>query len=87
MTTKIQPLCLADGSIEAAGDLKPGDHILQRQENVIRPVKVLEVSSNQRIEKVFNIVLGDSEIFVADGYLARSKPPLEFAAKKPNIQN
>lgn len=80
LTTKIQPLCLADGSIAAAGDLQLEDQILQRQEDVIRPVKVLEVSSTQRIERVFNVVLGNSEIFVAGGYLARSKPPLEFAA-------
>lgn len=80
LTTKIQPLCLADGNIAATGDLQPGYIILHRQENVITPVKVLEVSSTQRIERVFNVVLGDSEIFVAGGYLARSKPPLEFAA-------
>ncbi|MBC7852957.1 MAG: Hint domain-containing protein [Pirellulaceae bacterium] len=81
LTTRIQPLCLADGSIAAAGDLKPGDHILQRQENVIRPVKVLEVSPTQGSERVFNVVLGNSEIFVAGGHLARSKPPAESVAK------
>lgn len=81
LTTEIQPLCLADGSTHAAGKLQPGDMILHRQQKQTRPVKVLEVSSTGRTEMVFNVVLGDSEIFVAGGYLARSKPPLEVATR------
>ena len=80
-TTKIQPLCLADGKIKAAGELQPGDLVLHREDEVVRAVQVLDVSSTERMAHVFNVVLGDSEIFVAGGYLARSKPPLEFAAK------
>jgi hypothetical protein len=36
---------------------------------------VLDAASIRRTEKVFNLILGDSEIFVAGGFLARSKPP------------
>lgn len=81
LTTKIQPLCLADGKILAAGELQPGDLVLHRQGDEVRSVRVLEVSSTERTAQVFNVVLGDSEIFVAGGYLARSKPPLEIAAQ------
>jgi hypothetical protein len=31
------------------------------------------------MEPVFNLVLGDEEIFVAGGFLARSKPPANAA--------
>ncbi len=81
LTTKIQPLCLAGGKIKAAGELQPGDMVLHRDGTNVRPVRVLEVASAERVAQVFNVVLGDSEIFVAGGYLARSKPPLEVAAK------
>ena len=81
LTTKIQPLCLTDGKVKAAGELQPGDLVLHRENEEVRAVQVLDVSSTERTAQVFNVVLGDSEVFVAGGYLARSKPPLEIAAK------
>jgi hypothetical protein len=37
----------------------------------------VSVAPTERIDQVFNLVLGNSEIFVAGGYLARSKPPAD----------
>lgn len=75
VTTQTQPLCLAVDRTVRAGDLQPGDRILRRTGEAIHSVKVLAVIPTDRTEKVFNLVLGDSEVFVAAGFLARSKPP------------
>ena len=75
LTTETQPLCLAFDRIVAAGELKPGDTILRSDEGAIQPVKVLAITQTDRLEKVFNLVLGDRKLFLAGGYLARSKPP------------
>ncbi|MFN0021221.1 MAG: Hint domain-containing protein [Pirellulaceae bacterium] len=74
-TTQTQPLCVADGTTVQAGKLQPGDLILRRQGEEIVAVRVVSVTSTDRVEKVFNLILGNSEIFVANGFLARSKPP------------
>ena len=81
ITTETQPLCLTTDRIRPAGKLQPGDTILRRQDGNILSVKVLAVTRTDRTEKVFNLVLGDSESFVADGFLARSKPPAEIATQ------
>jgi hypothetical protein len=91
-TTEQQPLCMigrgdaSDGTTSElvdsltplpAGQLQPGDRILRRTSGEVRAVKVLNISRTDRIEKVFNLVLGNSEVFVAGGFLARSKPPAD----------
>ena len=73
-TTSTQHLSLALGGLQAAGALKPGDRIhtwngLKRLEVAVR-----EVTATDRETEVFNLILGDSTLFVADGFLARSKP-------------
>lgn len=80
LTTQTQPLCLADGTPCAAGELQAGDRILRWLNNKVKAVKVLSVMSTGRKAKVFNLILGDSEMFSANGYLARSKPPAVAAA-------
>jgi hypothetical protein len=75
VTTQTQPLCLATDKILQVGDLHPGDTILRREDGVNHAVRVLAVSATGRIEKVYNLILENSEIFVAGGFLARSKPP------------
>ena len=75
LTTETQPLCLAADRFRAAGELEPGDEILRCASSSIHSTTVLSVSRTERIEQVFNVVLGDSEAFVAGGFLARSKPP------------
>jgi hypothetical protein len=75
LTTRTQPLVLADGKLRPAGELKAGDRIYQWRQGQRRAVKVLAVTLTGRQDQVFNVVLGDSEVFVAGGFLARSKPP------------
>jgi hypothetical protein len=77
LTTEAQPLCLKDGGFRRAGDLKVGDRIWQwrngrRVETVVRAV----VATGKEAP-VFNLILGDSAIFVAGDFLARGKPPAE----------
>ena len=74
-TTETQPLCSSIFETRAAGELTPGDAILHWDGEVLREVTVVAVTRTERCEKVFNLVLGDREAFVANGYLARSKPP------------
>jgi hypothetical protein len=80
VTTEIQPLCLAADNFRAAGELEPGDEILRYTGGVIHATTVQSVSRSERIEQVFNLVLGDSQAFIAGGFLARSKPPAEPAS-------
>ena len=75
VTTDAQPLCLVAGGFRRAGDLKAGDRIWkwhngQRVETVVRAV-----AATGKEEAVFNLILGDSAIFVAGNFLARGKPP------------
>jgi Protein of unknown function (DUF1557). len=75
VTTETQPLCLATNRTAPAGKLMPGESILRCVDGEIRPVNVVSVTATNRRETVFNLVLGDRELFVANGFLARSKPP------------
>lgn len=75
VTTETQPLCIQDGATCQVGKLAPGDTLLFHNDGAIEPVRVKSVVRTERTEPVFNLILGDSEIFVAGGYLARSKPP------------
>ena len=76
ITTLTQPLCLADGQIRATEELKPGDQIYRWRDGKRVAVTVRSVTLTIRQEKVFNLILGDSEVFIAAGFLARSKPPV-----------
>ena len=77
LTTQTQPLCLASHESLRAGDLQTGDRILRYVDGQVREATVQCVSSTDRVEKVFNLVLGDSELFIAGGFVARSKPPAD----------
>jgi hypothetical protein len=80
-TTETQPLCLAAGGTKAAGDLSAGDMILGWRAGSVQPTRVLDVAPTDRREAVHNLVLGNLEHFVADGILARSKPPALVAGQ------
>lgn len=80
-TTETQPLCLADEEVRAAGRLIAGQQLLACDEGCLLPVEVLGVTRTGRLAQVYNLVLGDSSFFVANGYLVRSKPPSAFAAQ------
>jgi hypothetical protein len=74
-TTPTQPLCLCDGGFRAAGELTPGDRLWRWDGNERRPARISAVVPAEAEVDVFNLVVGESAIFVADGYLARGKPP------------
>ena len=73
-TTATQPLALAAGGLRPAGELKPGDRIYTWDGRERRAVAVRSVTVTGRA-RVFNVVLGEPVLFVAAGFLARSKPP------------
>lgn len=79
-TTPTQPLCLVTGEFRRAGELKPGDRIWTWVDGR-KEVVVMEVIETRREVPVFNLVVGDSAVFVANGYLAKGKPPLEAEMK------
>jgi hypothetical protein len=75
VTTETQPLALAGGGLRAAGELKAGDRVIRWDGRQQLPVTVRSVAATGREERVFNLILGKPTIFVADGFLVRSKPP------------
>lgn len=75
VTTATQPLSLANGDLRAAGALQAGDRIHTWDGLKRRDVAVRDVTDADRNTQVFNLILGDSALFIADGFLARSKPP------------
>jgi hypothetical protein len=79
VTTETQPLALAAGGVRTAGELKPGDRVFRWDGRARRAVTVQSVSATGRREEVFNLMLGDPAIFIADGFLVRSKPPLDLS--------
>lgn len=84
VTTETQPLCLASREILPAGQLAENSRVLCYQHGEVHSARVLRVTRTARAEQVFNLVLSNSEIFVAGGFLARSKPPLaEHASSAP----
>jgi hypothetical protein len=82
VTTDAQPFCLVDGGFQRAGELKPGNRIWQWRDGRRQEAVVREVVATGRTEPVFNLILGDSAVFVAGGFLVRGKPPAgAFAAE------
>jgi hypothetical protein len=79
VTTETQPLALAAGGLRAAGELKAGDQICRWDGDARRMLVVQSVAPTGREERVFNLVLGDPTLFIANGFLVRSKPPAPVA--------
>jgi hypothetical protein len=79
LTTETQPFCLAAGGLRAAGELKPGDRIYCWDGGKRRAAAVQSMSATGREQSVFNLILGDPSIFIANGLLVRSKPPAPAA--------
>jgi hypothetical protein len=74
--TTTQPLVLQGGDFRPAGELAEGDTIWRWEGGERRPARVLAVVPTGREAAVFNLVVGESAVFLADGFLARGKPPL-----------
>lgn len=85
LTTRTQPLCITSSLNIAAGELECGDQILVWNKGEMTPVKVLKVRLTERVEPVINLVLADSEAFVANGFVARSKPPAESVLSESGV--
>jgi hypothetical protein len=79
LTTDAQPLCLSDGQFRKAGDLKAGDRVWQWRDGKRIEAVVKSVTAAGRQENVFNLILDDSKMFVAGGFLVRGKPPTDAA--------
>ena len=76
VTTQTQPLALAGGGVRIAGDLKAKDQIYTFEGGKRKTVTVREVIATGRQAQVFNLILGEPVLFVAGGFLVRSKPPV-----------
>ena len=74
LTTHEQPLSLVAGGLLKAGDLKPGDRVWRWRDGERRAATVREVTATGRTAKVYNLILGDSAVFIAGDFLARGKP-------------
>ena len=75
VTTKTQPVALVDGGFRAVGELKAGDRVFRWDGKKRLAVTVKSTALTGREERVFNLVLGDPVIFIAEDFLVRSKPP------------
>lgn len=75
VTTDSQPLCLTSGEFRKAGNLKAGDRVWQLRGGKRAEAVVRAVVPTGRHEAVFNLIVGDSAMFVAGGFVARGKPP------------
>jgi hypothetical protein len=80
VTTQTQPLALVGGGLRAAGELEASERILRFHDGERRTATVRSVSATGRVEQVFNLILAEPGIFVANGFLARSKPPKPSAS-------
>lgn len=79
-TTETQPLCRKLDDLIEAGKLQAGDVILgwspnETDDGLVQEVGVISVTQTDEVVPVVNLVLGNREPFIANGYLARSKPP------------
>lgn len=79
-TTETQPLCTNLDDLIEAGKLRAGDVILgwspnETDDGLVQEVGVVSVTQTDEVVPVVNLVLGNREPFIANGYLARSKPP------------
>jgi hypothetical protein len=75
ITTMTQPLALADGKVRPAAELQPGDRIEVWSKGERSTATVKSVDVNLRDAPVYNVVVGDPALFVANGFVARTKPP------------
>lgn len=81
LTTETQPFLLEDGGFRPAGKLTPGDVLWRWGNGQRQAVRFKSVSTTGREAQVYNLVVGDSAVFIAGGYLVRGKPPLDVASK------
>jgi hypothetical protein len=76
LTTTKQPLMLSTGELKSAGTLTAEDSIARWQDGRVQHARVRGVKTKDA-QTVYNLVLEVRGTFVANGYLAQSKPPAE----------
>jgi hypothetical protein len=76
-TTTKQPLCLKSGECKPAGELTTGEVIWRWVGGERNAVQVKEVVPTGRHAAVYNLVVGEGKVFVANGFLAKGKPPAD----------
>lgn len=79
LTTHDQPLALVAGGLRKAGDLQVGDRVWRWVRGERKAATVAAVTPTGRTATVYNLILGDSAVFVAGDFLARGKPPADAA--------
>lgn len=77
LTTQTQPFLLSDGGLRPAGELKSGDLVWRWENGRRRAERVRGAQPTKREAQVHNLVVGDSAVFIAGGFLVRGKPPLD----------
>ncbi|MDG2012604.1 MAG: Hint domain-containing protein [Pirellulaceae bacterium] len=75
ITTETQPLRLANGITNGAGELSKGDAILRWENGKMLKSHILSVQERFRATRVHNLVFDETTFFVANGFIVRSKPP------------
>jgi ribosomal 50S subunit-recycling heat shock protein len=79
VTTETQPVALEGGGFRPAGELKVGDRVWRWVDGRRQAVAVLGVSGAEGAAEVFNLILGETQAFIAGDFLVRSKPPAVVA--------
>ncbi|QDU30829.1 hypothetical protein ETAA8_59780 [Anatilimnocola aggregata] len=74
-TTETQPFSISLEESLPAGKLQPGAKILRWADDKVQVAEVMAVHCTQQMVPVINLVLGNREPFIANDFLARSKPP------------
>jgi hypothetical protein len=75
LTTETQPLRVANGTTNGAGELSKGDAILRWKNGKMLKSHILSVQERFRATRVHNLVFDETTFFVANGFVVRSKPP------------
>ena len=75
VATRTQPVCVVGGGFRETGKLKAGDRLWRWREGRREEVAVEKIVPTGRQEPVFNLIVGESAVFVADDFLVRGKPP------------
>lgn len=75
VTTARQPLPLESGEAKVAAHLTAGDLLVRWHGGARTTTTVRGVTSLDKTEAIFNLVLRERGTFIANGYLVSSKPP------------
>lgn len=75
ITTETQPISMVTGGFLPIGKLAAKHEVWHWQNDNRQKLEVLKVVPKNKVDDVYNLVVGDQATFVANGFLVRSKPP------------